>query len=252
LSDVYPTLILLSDAATKAVMLERLRTAGEYQPEPVFDRLTVGGASFGVDPTNTVLVEYAAGVLERALPGDWAHAVMLEYGAREQVRPLVLAVTDGLDGVLDTNYGPYLRFSDLPESGWLARPGHPGHGDITGDPLAIFDEPSDEPADPVIWPHWTGHGESDQATERRRRAVLDELRRELVPRHPLFGRITGIDAFHAASDDVLARLDDDTIAVVHLTWSGKPEPYENCPSFVMLGSGSDAARRFRGDEGWAE
>lgn len=245
-----PTLILLSDAATKVVILERLRTAGEYQPEPVFDRLTVDGASFGVDPTDAVLVEYDAGVLERALPGVWAQAVMLEYGAREQVRPLVLAVTDGLDGVLDTNYGPYLRFGDLPASGWLARPGHAGHDDTTGDPLAVFDEPSEEPADPVIWPRWTGYGESDEATERHRRAVLDELRRELVPRHRLFGRVAGIDAFHAASDDVLARLDDGTLVVVHPTWSGRPELYENCPSFVILGTGSDAARRLREHEGW--
>ena len=73
-----------------------------------------------------------------------------------------------------------------------------------------------------------------------------------MPKHPLFGRITRIDAFHAASDDVLARLDDGTLAVVHPTWSGKPEPYENCPSFVMLGAGSDAARRLRENEGWTE
>jgi hypothetical protein len=245
-------LILLSDALSKAVILDRLRTAGEYQPEPVFDRLTVDGASFGVDPTDAVLVEYAAGVLERALPGAWAHAVMLEYGVREQVRPLVLAVTDGLDGVLDTNHGPYLWFGDLPVSGWLARPGHPGHDDITGDPLAVFDEPSEEPADPVIWPRWTGYGEPDEATERRRRVVLDELRRELVPRHPLFDRITGIDAFHAASDNVLARLDDGALVAVHPTWSGRPEPYENCPSFVILGKGSQAPRRFREYEGWTE
>jgi hypothetical protein len=248
---VRPTLILLSDAAAKAVILERLRTAGEYRPEPVFDRLTVAGASFGVDPTDVVLVEYDVGMLERALPGVWAHAVMLEYGTREQVRPLVLAATDGLDGVLDTNYGPYLRFSDLPDSDWLARPGHPGRDDTTGDPLAVFEEPSEEPGDPVIWPRWTGLGESDKATERRRHAVLDELRRELVPKHPLFGRITGIDAFHAASDDVLARLDDGTLTVVHPTYSGKPEPYENCPSFVILGKGPDAARRFRENEGRA-
>ncbi|MFD2792907.1 hypothetical protein ACFS27_05020 [Promicromonospora vindobonensis] len=139
-----PTLILLSDSATKAVILERLRTAGEYQPEPVFDRLTVAGASFGVDPTDAVLVEYDVGVLERVLPGGRAHAVMIEYGAREQVRPLVLAVADGLDGVLDTNYGPYLRFGDLPASGWLARPGHPGRDDTPGDPLAVFEEQSEE------------------------------------------------------------------------------------------------------------
>ncbi|MEU4386232.1 hypothetical protein [Promicromonospora sp. NPDC023805] len=245
-----PTLILLSDAATKAVILKRLTAAGEYRQEPVFDHLTADGASFGVDPTDAVLDEYTADVLERALPGVWAHAVMIEYGVREEVRPLVLAVTDGLDGVLDTNHGPYLRFGDLPASGWLARLGQPGRDDITGDPLAVFDEPPEEPGDPVIWPRWTGYGESDEATERSRRAVLDELRRELLPTHPLFGRIAGIDAFHAASDDVLARLDDGTLVVVHPTWSGRPEPYEHCPSFVVLGAHSDAARRLRKYEGW--
>ena len=70
-----------------------------------------------------------------------------------------------------------------------------------------------------------------------------------MPRHPLFDRITRIDAFHAASDNVLASLDDGTLVVVHPTWSGKSEPYEYCPSFVMLGAGSDAARRLRENEG---
>ena len=191
-------------------------------------------------------------MLVRALPGVRAHAVMLEYDTSEQVRPLVLAVTDGLDGILDTNYGPYLRFGDLPASEWLTRPGHPGRDGTTGGSLAVINEPSEVPADPVIWPRWTGSGESDEATECRCRAVLDELRRELVPSHPLFGRIAQIDAFHAASDDVLARLDDGTLTVVHPTWSGKPEPYENCPSFVILGKGSDAAGRFREYEGWGE
>lgn len=212
--------------------------------------MTVNCASFGVDPTLAVLVEYDVGVLERVLPGVRVHAVMIEYGVREQVRPLVLAVTDGLGGVLDTNHGPYLRFDDLPASGWLARPGHPSHDDTNADPLAVFDEPPEEPADPVIWPRWSGYGESDEATESRRRAVMDELSRELVPRHPLFERITWIDAFDNTSDNVLARLDDGTLAVVHPTWSGKPEPYENCPSFVILGTGSDAARRFRENGGW--
>jgi hypothetical protein len=249
---VRSTLILLSDAETKAVTLERLLSAGEYRPEPVFDHLTVAGALFGVDPTDAVLVEYDAGVLERALPGVWAHAVMLEYGVREEVRPLVLAVTEGLQGVLDTNYGPYLRFDDLPGSRWLARPGHPGSDSSTGEPLAIFEEQPDEPGDPMIWPRWTGCGESDAVTESRRGAVLAELRRELVRRHPLFGRIAGIEAFHAASDDVLARLDDSTLAVVHPTWSGKPERSANFPSFVLLGKGPEAAQRFRKYEGWVE
>ncbi|MFI2486835.1 hypothetical protein ACH47X_07995 [Promicromonospora kroppenstedtii] len=247
-----PTLILLSDAETKMVILERLRAAGEYRPEPVFDRLTVGDASFGVDPTDAVLAEYDAGVLEQALPSVQAHAVMLEYGVREDVRQLVLAVTEGLHGVLDTNYGPYLRFGDLPGSRWLARPGHPESDSSTGEPLAIFEEQPDELGDPMIWPRWTGFGESDAVTESRRSAVLAELRRELVRRHPLFGRITGIEAFHAASDDVLARLDDGTLAVVHPTWSGNPEHSENCPSFVIQGKASEAAQRFRTYEGWVE
>jgi len=131
----------------------------------------------------------------------------------------VLAVTEGFQGVLDTNRGSYLRFGDLPGSRWLARPGHPGHDDNTRDPLAVFEEQPDEPGDPMIWPRWTGFGDSDEASESRRRAVLAELRRELV---------------------------------VHPTWSGKSEPYENCPSFVILGKGSDAAGRFRDNEGWAE
>lgn len=111
----------------------------------------------------------------------------------------------------------------------------------------------DEPGDPMIWPRWTGFGETDPVTESRRGAVLAELRRERVRRHPLFGRISGIEAFHAASDDVLAHLDDGTLAVMHPTWSGRPERSESCPSFVLLGKGSEAAQCFRTHEGgWGD
>jgi hypothetical protein len=78
-----------------------------------------------------------------------------------------------------------------------------------------------------------------------------------MPRHPLFGKIAGIDAFHAASDDVLARLDDGTLVVVHprgavgqsptrtarrsWSWARIPMPHGVC---VSTKDGRGDARRW--------
>ncbi|MFD7026253.1 hypothetical protein [Promicromonospora sukumoe] len=239
---VRPTLIVLADGDTKAQILARLQSSGEYATQPVFDRLTVDGSYFEIDPTDTVLGEYEDPTLRALFPGSEPHTVMIEYGAREEVRPLLLEVTRGLEGVLDTNTGPFLRLSDLPASTWLARPGRPDSAE--DEPLAFFHEDHDLPREQSWQPI-----PDDTAGRRRARSVLAELERELVRGHPLFRRIVAVEAFDGASDDVLARLDDGSCAIVHPTWSGRPER-PGYPTCELLGTGAESALRFRQSVQW--
>ncbi len=85
--------------------------------------------------------------------------------------------------------------------------------------------------------------------------VLSELQRELAPAHILFGlKVTPI-ALGYDGDDVLFELEDGRYAVVHLTWSCKTEPYDDCPSTVIYPSLAEfaeaerkAAERFANEE----
>jgi hypothetical protein len=55
-------------------------------------------------------------------------------------------------------------------------------------------------------------------------ALEQELRRELAPDHALFGRSVRAAARRQDRDDVLFELTDTgECAVVHLTWTGRPE-----------------------------
>lgn len=60
------------------------------------------------------------------------------------------------------------------------------------------------------------------------RAHTDELRNEIGPLHPLSGRLGTLDVIAKCdgTDDVLAvdRADDSRVFLVHLTWSGGPDP----------------------------
>ena len=47
-----------------------------------------------------------------------------------------------------------------------------------------------------------------------------QLKRELVPAHPLFGHACTPLGKHGGTDDVLVALANGQLAVVHLTWGG--------------------------------
>jgi hypothetical protein len=73
---------------------------------------------------------------------------------------------------------------------------------------------------PTLPPGWF-YPDEDQA-----RNLLEELRRELPPGHPLFGVALETLAWqNGANDDTLFRHRDtpDRVTVVHLTWKMKPE-----------------------------
>ncbi|GAB3875449.1 hypothetical protein ACFQ1S_05035 [Kibdelosporangium lantanae] len=87
---------------------------------------------------------------------------------------------------------------------------------------------------------WWGLYEVTEAAERKRTAISAELNREIAPGHVTYGKIVRVEGFFEASDDVIVRLVDGTFALVHPTWSRRPEsgPY---PRTRRLG---DAAAAF--------
>lgn len=95
---------------------------------------------------------------------------------------------------------------------------------------------------------WGFRGTSDRV-EQHRDAVMVELGRELVAGHPLFERVARVEAFWSPSDDVLVRLVDDVLAIVHPTWTGRPEIL-GYPLFVHLGAGAEATARLKEWEQW--
>jgi hypothetical protein len=74
-----------------------------------------------------------------------------------------------------------------------------------------------------------------------------ELQRELSPGHSLYGRgIRGIARRHDR-DDALFALDEGGWAVVHLTWSAKPEVAPIWPTTSLLATRADVVARIERD-----
>jgi hypothetical protein len=62
--------------------------------------------------------------------------------------------------------------------------------------------------------------------------LVAELRREVGRHHPLFSKAVSAIGVASDRDDVLFEISGGSTrqyAVVHLTWSGKPEPSGTCP-----------------------
>lgn len=75
-------------------------------------------------------------------------------------------------------------------------------------------------------------------------ALLRELLSELGSAHSLAGHIRSIEARHLASDRIVVLLNDDSYALVHLTWSGRSEGAQ-FPSWEPLGARQSAAEALR-------
>ena len=60
----------------------------------------------------------------------------------------------------------------------------------------------------------------DALPEHLHQAYESQLKRELVPGHPLFGHPCTIVGKHFGSDDILVAPANGQVAVVHLTWTG--------------------------------
>jgi hypothetical protein len=72
-----------------------------------------------------------------------------------------------------------------------------------------------------------------------------ELRKEVGPRHILFGVPVQALARHIACDDVLFAADDldKPLVVVHLTWTGRTESDAAWPSTTLYGNWQDWIER---------
>ena len=65
--------------------------------------------------------------------------------------------------------------------------------------------------------------------------LVDELKREVIEGHSLYGKSAVAIAQRVDSDDVLFTLDDGTAyAVVHLTWNGEPEQSTKWPETKLF------------------
>ena len=83
-------------------------------------------------------------------------------------------------------------------------------------------------------------------------ALVAEAVREIGPSHPLFGRGLTTVALCRGCDHVLFRLDDESWAIVHLTWTSarEPAPWPNstqCDSCMAVEMEVDA---HSADEGY--
>jgi hypothetical protein len=80
-------------------------------------------------------------------------------------------------------------------------------------------------------------------------ALVAELKRELSPQHVLFGRGAVAIARRKDCDDVLFRLDDGSVAIVHLTWSGKEDQHPKFPWTTIHKTIEEAMRHDSEDYG---
>jgi hypothetical protein len=87
------------------------------------------------------------------------------------------------------------------------------------------------------WQDLRGPGDAER---RQVQAVTDELLREVSPGHAMYGTAFTIIGRSRGADEVLLRFGS-RWALVHLTWSGKPEvpPWPAC---TIFDSASDAER----------
>ena len=68
-----------------------------------------------------------------------------------------------------------------------------------------------------------------EAVEQPAESLNAELKKEVPPEHPLYGRSANAIGHRIDCDDVLFELSNGTLAVVHLTWSGKQDQHPQFP-----------------------
>ncbi|MEU8183482.1 hypothetical protein AB0B85_17450 [Micromonospora sp. NPDC049044] len=111
-----PTIVLLTPTSRSAELIARLRTSGSYQPGEIFDYLDRATCRFGLDFSGDVIQEFEEeeiAQIQDAL-GDF-NGIVVEYSGVSCIRDLLDEVTEGIDGMIDTNFGEILRFSEVRE-----------------------------------------------------------------------------------------------------------------------------------------
>lgn len=75
-----------------------------------------------------------------------------------------------------------------------------------------------------------------------RAALETQLRREVSPRHVLYGEAAQLIARRSDTDDALFRLEGGRVAEVHLTWRKSQEPDPRWPATAIFSSLDEWAR----------
>jgi hypothetical protein len=106
---------------------------------------------------------------------------------------------------------------------------------LFGDEAQMFPQPPTEMEWLRPWERLKDAGE----------ALVNELQNELPPRHVLYGVPVIAVARRIDCDDVLFTAEDSskTLAVVHLTWTGKPEHDPRWPSTTLYRDWQDWIER---------
>ncbi|WP_449340113.1 hypothetical protein [Streptomyces chartreusis] len=109
-----PTIVLLSPSGSHQLALSRLRQAGAYSEDEIFDQLVRGECRFGVDVSGDVLGEFDEEELQeiRQRIGEF-QAITIEYSGVSCIRDLLGEVVRGLSGLLDTNYGELVEYGEV-------------------------------------------------------------------------------------------------------------------------------------------
>ncbi|MFG1653650.1 hypothetical protein ACGFIE_27320 [Micromonospora sp. NPDC049275] len=109
-----PTVVLLTPTSSGKELADRLRRAGAYQEGELFDYLDRETCRFGLDFSGDVIQDLDEEDIDRIRGelGDFS-AITVEYSDISCIRDLLHDVTQGIDGLIDTNYGEILSWAEV-------------------------------------------------------------------------------------------------------------------------------------------
>lgn len=112
---VKPALVLLVPGSERERLLADLRALGlTDRPDPFFDLLELGAHSYGFVLSGRVIEDFEPEELEevtRVAPDPYA--VLVEYENVESAKALLGRLIRDRTGVVDTNYGELIEFSEF-------------------------------------------------------------------------------------------------------------------------------------------
>ncbi|WP_371548847.1 hypothetical protein OG266_27130 [Streptomyces sp. NBC_00554] len=113
-------MVLFTSATDEPAFAERVRSLRKLQDGPYFEYFEIGECTFGFDGTGDVVSEYDSEELSEitALVRDFK-ASLVEYENATCRNNFILRMLPGLHGVVDTNFGDTVPYSELID--WIAR-----------------------------------------------------------------------------------------------------------------------------------
>lgn len=110
-----PTLVLLVPGPDREQLLADIRALGLVdRPDPFFDLLELGDNTYGFALSGRVIEDFDPEELEevtRVAPDPYA--VLMEYENAESAKALLDRLIRDRAGVVDTNYGELIEFSEF-------------------------------------------------------------------------------------------------------------------------------------------